>query len=168
MTRHEETFDQQIESKTKADPRLSPSDEHSRRPQDAQPAPSERTLAAHPGLIGQPIPLPATKNSLKFTEAFRAVYRRGRWVKGVFLSVGTLPNTLNRTRIGLRTRRGLKGAATRNRLKRQIRAIVYTCEFPLRTGLDIVIVIHPTTLPARTDRLEKELLHLCKRAGALS
>ena len=96
------------------------------------------------------------------------MYRRGRWAHGSLLSVGALPNDEGKTRVGLRTRRGLKGAATRNRLKRQLRAIVYNPDLALRSGLDVVIVIHPPKLPARADRLEAELRILCKRTGVLS
>lgn len=70
--------------------------------------------------------------------------------------------------MGLRTRRGLKGAAERNRLKRQLRTILYARPLALRGGLDVVIVIHPTTLPAKTSHLEEELRALCKRIGTLS
>ncbi len=70
--------------------------------------------------------------------------------------------------MGLRTRRGLTGAVERNRLKRQLRTILYARPLPLRSGLDVVIVIHPATLPAKTPRLEEELRTLCTRIGALS
>ena len=163
----EEAFNQQIKPQTEARTRIPPTDEFSRRTQNARPASTERTLAAHSGLISR-APLPTTKSSLKSTEAFRTVYRRGRWARGPSLSLGMWPTTQRRTRIGLRTRRGLKGAATRNRLKRQLRTIVYARDFSLRIGLDIVIVIHPPMLPAQTASLKKELLNLCKHTGALS
>jgi ribonuclease P protein component len=81
--------------------------------------------------------------------------------------VGILPSQRAGTRVGLRTKRGLKGAVVRNRLKRQLRAIVYQGAFPLRLGLDVVIVIHPARLPISTSDLRTELLRLCQRAGAL-
>ena len=84
------------------------------------------------------------------------------------MSVGCLPNDQGLIRVGLRTRRGLKGASVRNRLKRQIRTIVYADRFPLRSGRDIVIVNHPKQVPANTGYLKRELTHLCKRAGVLS
>ena len=119
-----------------------------------RPPQTERTLAAHP--------------SLKRTDAFLAVYRRGRWARGPSLSVGALPTDEHGARVGLRTRRGLKGAATRNRLKRQLRAILSADRFRFRNGLDLVVVIHPTRVPARTSSLERELITLCTRLGAFS
>ena len=111
-----------------------------------------------------PVLIPAR---LKRTEAFRAVYRRGRWAKGRQLSVGVLPNQAETTRVGLRTRRGLKGAVVRNRLKRQLRAILFTGKISLRVGLDVVVVIHPQQPIVPATSLEQELLTLCKRSGSL-
>ena len=96
------------------------------------------------------------------------MYRRGRWARGSSLSIGILPYQGAETRIGLRTRRGLKSAVVRNRLKRQLRAIIHEGKPPLRQGLDIVIVIHPTRIPIPTDSLRTELTGLCKRAGAIA
>ncbi|MDP3703484.1 MAG: ribonuclease P protein component [Candidatus Omnitrophota bacterium] len=106
--------------------------------------------------------------SLKRTSAFLTMYRAGRWVHGPALSIGVLKNAEGTTRIGLRTRRGLKGAVERNRLKRQLRAIVHQRDINLRVGLDVVIVAHPSALPANTNRLRTELLSLCKRLNILS
>ncbi len=65
------------------------------------------------------------------------------------------------TRIGLRTKRGLKGAVLRNRLKRQVRAILNGTK--LRTGRDIVVVVHPPTFPVSSGTLRQELGQLCQR-----
>ena len=89
-------------------------------------------------------------------------------MRGASLSLGVLANSDERTRVGLRTRRGLKGAVERNRLKRQLRALLASSELSLRQGVDVVIVIHPPSLPARTRQLAAELETLCKRAGILS
>ena len=84
------------------------------------------------------------------------------------LSLGATPNDDTLTRVGLRTRRGMKGAVTRNRLKRQLRAIIYTNQLPLRAGFDLVVVIHPPRLPVSSVALEQELLRLCRRSGILA
>lgn len=96
------------------------------------------------------------------------MYRRGRWAKGVQLSVGVLPNHDGITRVGLRTRRGMKGAVVRNRLKRQIRDLIFNQRFPLRTGLDVVIVIHPKQFPQPSSTFKQELNVLCTRNGSLA
>ena len=68
----------------------------------------------------------------------------------------------------MRTRRGLKGAVVRNRLKRQLRAVIQRRGDGFRPGFDLVVVLHPKTIPAATAALETELVALCKRLGILS
>jgi len=88
-------------------------------------------------------------------------------VRGRHLSLGTRPTRAPVTRVGLRTKRGLKGAVVRNRLKRQMRALVFGRSLPLKRGVDMVIVIHPTRTPIGTPELERELRTLLLRAGAI-
>ena len=82
--------------------------------------------------------------------------------------MGVTANTSQKTQVGLRTRRGLKGAVVRNRLKRQLRAIVRAQGQHLRRGIDLVVVLHPPAPTATTASLEQEFLALCKRLGAVS
>lgn len=70
-------------------------------------------------------------------------------------------------RVGLRTKKGLKGAVVRNRLKRQLRAVLASGRIPLHPGHDVVIVLHPPRVPVTTQRLEKELKELCQRTRVL-
>lgn len=84
------------------------------------------------------------------------------------VSVGALPNGEGATRVGIRTRRGFKGAVVRNRLKRQIRAVVFGKRLSFLHGIDILIVVHPPTRPASAALLESELRQLCHRLGLLS
>lgn len=78
-----------------------------------------------------------------------------------------LPTQQPQTRVGLRTRRGVKPAVVRNRLKRQLRAILAGPEIRLRDGFDLVIVLHPPKLPISTQQLREELGSLCKKAGII-
>ena len=87
-------------------------------------------------------------------------------MRGAILSVGVAANQQQKSRIGFRTRRGLKGAVVRNRLKRQLRAIVHSGVLPLKGGLDLVIIIHPPVPGPTTESLKKELVSLCRKAGA--
>ena len=96
------------------------------------------------------------------------MYRRGRWARGRLLSVGTTPNETAKTQIGLRTRRGLKGAVVRNRLKRQLRAVICKHAASIHPGFDMVVVLHPPSPPVPTESLKQEFLTLCRRLGAAS
>lgn len=95
------------------------------------------------------------------------MYRRGRWARGTLLSVGIVESGQPRVRVGLRTKRGFKGAVERNRLKRQLRAILMSAQTLFRPGLDVVVVIHQPRLPVRASHLKSELYTLCKRLGRL-
>lgn len=162
---HEKAPDEQVEPEAEKHPRIPPAHEHARWQTDVEPSSAKRALAAHSGLRH---PRSPQLVPLKRTEAFQAVYRRGRWAKGVQLSVGVLPNHDGITRVGLRTRRGMKGAVVRNRLKRQIRDLIFNQRFPLRTGLDVVIVIHPKQFPQPSSTFKQELNVLCTRNGSLA
>lgn len=112
--------------------------------------------------------VPRLPARLKRTQTFQAVYRRGRWAHRPLLSVGALPRDTGPTRIGIRTRRGLKGAPQRNRLKRQIRGLLSARHLTLRGQLDVVIVIHPGRLPVASAALLQDLLSAARRLGALA
>ena len=105
---------------------------------------------------------------LKLTKGFNAVYRYGKWARGGSLSVGFLLNNQKPLRVGLRLRRGVKGSTVRNRLKRQLRAHLQELSKQLRTGIDLVIVIHPKRIPIESARLKEELYNLCNRSGLIS
>ena len=84
------------------------------------------------------------------------------------LSLGVLPTGAARCRIGLRTRRGLKGAVVRNRLKRQLRGLLAPPRgLILKAGVDVVIVAHPDAPAVGTDALRQELAMLCRKAKVL-
>lgn len=122
---------------------------------------------------------------LKRDAAVQLIYHRGRWARGRWVSIGALhraggPASGKRAdtaaagrfrgagsslRIGLRTKKGLKGAVNRNRLKRQLRSIVFGTSLKFRPGFDVIIVAHPIRLPAKTNVMEEEVKILCKQLG---
>lgn len=165
MPRDEKASDEPLKPQAKTDARIPPTHGHARRTENVEPSSAKRPLATHPGLARRIIAVTPRPAPLKQTEAFGAVYRLGRWARGAALSVGALPTHGVSTRVGLRTRRGLTGAVERNRLKRQLRAIIYAHAFPFRSGFDVVVVIHPQGARARSEALKRELITLCKKAG---
>jgi ribonuclease P protein component len=112
---------------------------------------------------------PSSTDRLKSTKSFAEVYRRGRWVHGPLLSLGIGPNTVGEPRVGLRTKRGLKGAVVRNRLKRQLRVVVRRAQPRLLArGMDIVIVVHPKQMPVTLEDLTVEFDRLSRRARIIA
>lgn len=71
-------------------------------------------------------------------------------------------------RVGFRTKKGLKGAVERNRLKRQMRAIMFGALPKLRAGIDLMVVAHPRTIPVTTDAIKHELNALCRSLGVFA
>ena len=162
---HEEEPTTKITDKAGTGPRLSFSHELARRTADPEPTATNRTLATHPLL--DDLQRSATRTRLKLTQVFRCIYRRGRWAHSPVISVGILPNQLGYTRIGLRTERGMKGAVERNRLKRQVRTVVFDEGLPVRCGVDLVFVIRQRAKEAGQAVLSREISATCRKAGAL-
>ena len=94
--------------------------------------------------------------------------QQGRWAHSPSLSIGASPNQRALVQIGFRTKRGMKPAVVRNRLKRQLRAICHSYRDRLTPGQDLVVVVHPKALPVRSKELEREFIELCKRLRLLS
>ena len=73
------------------------------------------------------------------------------------LSVWALPNHLTTTRLGLRVQRGLKGSVVRNRAKRLVREAFRAHKDELKSGEDLLVVIHQIA-NVSFKRFETELI----------
>ena len=160
---------QSVEPQGRKDARVPKAYEHAQRPQNVDPSSTKRSPAAYSGLVVPFLsgPNQPKKSPLRSSRIFASIYRKGQWIRGGDISVGVLINGTEAARIGIRTRRGLKGAIHRNRLRRQVRAIVYANGFCLRGGIDLIIVIHPATSPLSSSSLKEQLQLLCRRASVL-
>lgn len=147
---YEKTSSAGFQPKTRAHPRVSQAHEKPWRAKNPGSSSKKRALADHPVV------------TLRADKAFQDVYRRGRWARGALLSLGAMASGAQ-IRIGVRTKRGLKGAVVRNRLKRQLRAIISASDFSAFQGADLVVVVHPSHGSASTEDLKQELLQLCGR-----
>lgn len=105
--------------------------------------------------------------SLKSTRGFLALYRQGKWHHGSLLSLGWMPSLDGATRIGIRTKKGLKTAVIRNRLKRQLRAAIKSLQLIPREPVSILLVLHPRQTKLKTESLTKELCQLFQSARLL-
>ena len=105
--------------------------------------------------------------SLKSTRGFIALYKQGKWVHGPSLSLGWLLKAEGQAHIGIRTRKGLKGAVIRNRLKRQMRAVIKEANLVPRQSVDVVLVLHPHAGHIATQDLKKEACQLFQTARLL-
>jgi|YNPNPStandDraft_1061719.scaffolds.fasta_scaffold227137_1 ribonuclease P protein component len=105
---------------------------------------------------------------LRHSLDFQKVRQQGnRWRNGA-LTVNLLPNSLEHNRFGVVVSRRVGKAVSRNRIKRQLRAVLQYWIPKLRTGYDIIVVAHPVSFTASSHELEKTLERLFKAAGLLS
>ncbi len=88
-------------------------------------------------------------------------------MRGQWLSLGALPNELTNNRVGIRVRRGVKRAVTRNRIKRVFKSVYQTNKSRLKSGFDLVVVLSNAGSPARQE-LQTDFLKVCQRLKLLS
>ena len=75
--------------------------------------------------------------ALSGRTAFRAVYRRGKRIRGDLLSVVYVRNTLGRMRLGFSVSRKLGGSVRRNLFKRRVK--MFLRERMHAMGIDMVV-----------------------------
>jgi ribonuclease P protein component len=73
-------------------------------------------------------------------------------------------NDLDRTRYGISTARRIGSAVVRNRLRRQLRALLRRCDPDVSGGWDVLIVVRGAAAGVRQPELEAALTQLL--AGA--
>ena len=167
MAHHEEASNQFFKPQAKKDARFPGPHEHARRTPDAQTTSAKGPLGAYSAIKSEafsPGRRDPARKPLKRNEVFRDVYRRGIWVRAASFSLGVIRTERTDTRIGIRFRRGIKGAVVRNRLKRQLRAVLFSKEARLKPGWDVVVLVHPKTMPIPAREIVSDLLELCRHA----
>ncbi len=104
---------------------------------------------------------------IKDPAAFRRAFERRRWESDAILTLHGVENGLDHARLGISvSRKKVKTAAARNRLKRLIREAFRLSKAELPAGLDLVVVPrHPAprfadvrrSLPLLARHLERRL-----------
>jgi ribonuclease P protein component len=78
---------------------------------------------------------------IKEPETFRRAFERRRWESDAFLTVYGLENGLDHPRLGISvSRKKVKTATARNRLKRLIREAFRLSKPELPAGLDLIVI----------------------------
>lgn len=108
-------------------------------------------------------------NRLKHRNEFRAVYKKGQRYSGKYLILRTFrvassvkgEATLPPTQIGISiSQKVSKKAVVRNRIKRQIRAIMRTLLSQLPAGWKIVVIVKPQAQECNYKDFLRELRQL--------
>ena len=101
----------------------------------------------------------AKENRINLNKEFDRVFKTGQSFYAKVIGVKTVPTDLKYTRFGILV--GLKvskKAVIRNKVRRQIRAII-SQELPnLKPGKDVVIIVLPLILEKNFEEIEKTLI----------
>jgi ribonuclease P protein component len=106
------------------------------------------------------------RHRLRARREFQLVYDRGSKVHGRFMTVFTLPNSLEVSRLGISATRKLGGAVERNRAKRVMREVFRT--HTRDAGFDVVVIPRRDLFTAEFTAVEHEYESLFRRSAGRS
>jgi ribonuclease P protein component len=106
-----------------------------------------------------------SRNRLRRSEDFGLVRKTGRAFHHAWMTLSTAANGLPETRCGFITSKQLGNAVTRNRVRRQMRAIMRGVLAELKPGYDIVLIARPPVV-GQPFAAQTAVVHtLIQRAG---
>ncbi len=98
--------------------------------------------------------------SLKKTEEFDRVYKKGKSYANRLLVMYVLPNGSEENRLGISVSKKVGNSVKRHHLARLIRENMRLSEEILRNGFDIVVVARVEARNADYHQIESALMHL--------
>ncbi len=108
----------------------------------------------------------AKENRLSKKKEFDNVFQFGRSNYSEILGIKVVKNKLNKNRFGVIVSNKIsKKAVLRNRLKRQIKAILKEEDKKLKTGFDYVIISLPVILEANFNQIKKTIIWQFNKMG---
>ncbi|MGB1288285.1 MAG: ribonuclease P protein component [Aggregatilineales bacterium] len=104
---------------------------------------------------------------LKHRDDFRRLRREGRVYRHACLMLSVAPNHLMHNRYGMITGKRVGHAVTRNRIRRQLRAVTRLLHPRLHQGHDIVIIAHPAIVEQPFAQIQRIVRQHCEQANLL-
>ncbi len=104
---------------------------------------------------------------LKENHLFRRIYAKGKSAASSTLAVYVRPNHRGYNRLGLTVGTKVGKAVVRNRVRRRIREAYRIHEDLFPVGWDVVVVARTRSAFVRYAQLERELLRLMDKLGAV-
>lgn len=103
-------------------------------------------------------------NRIRLDKEFDRVFKAGQSFYGQDLGFKLIKNELGLSRFGILINTKVsKKAVVRNRIRRQIKAILYHNLPQILTGYDLVIIVFPQIIDKKFEDIEKVLLIGLKR-----
>ncbi len=104
------------------------------------------------------------QNRLKKRKDFDLVFKNKVFLRSSFFVLGARKNNLESNRFGvIISKKTVKKAVLRNKIKRKIRAIVYQNEFTISPTYDIAIILNKKIINKSFNKIEKELIIAFKK-----
>ena len=98
-------------------------------------------------------------------ELFRRVYDKGRKFQARYFIAFVLPNSDERTRLGITATRKIGKSVERNRARRLVREVFRKNRWLVPRGVDIVINVKRPLVEARLSDLEGDFIAFLERVG---
>lgn len=101
--------------------------------------------------------------TVKANDLFSMIIEKGVYFKNKYCIIYYLKNDLEIARFGISVGKKIGNAVTRNKLKRQTRAIIDTQKNNYQKGKDYIIMIRKSCLDLSYQEIEKALEDVCKK-----
>lgn len=107
----------------------------------------------------------AKEYRLRLEKDIKTLFTKGKSVFGPLIGMKFRPNRLSVSRFAVVVGTKVsKKAVVRNRLRRQLRAIIYKHLFALADGFDVMLMVKKEAIGKKSSELEAELLALFKKS----
>ncbi len=147
------------EAKTKAEPRVSPPDEHQGRAERPLETPAQRAQAVDARV--------KRRFRLSDDRDFRRVRREGQTWTGPLLVLRVADNGRDHSRFGFSVSKKVGKAAARNRAKRLMRESIRHRVSDISRGADVVLTARPGIQDSDLGEVDKAVAQLLVQAGLL-
>ena len=108
------------------------------------------------------------KNRLTKRKEFAYIYRNGKKINSLDLTLVYVPSKKEESRIGFSVSNKVGNAVTRNHIKRQLREIVRKHLNNLRIHQNFVLIAHPSIVECDFSKIGAEVSELLKKGKMLN
>lgn len=105
------------------------------------------------------------ENRISRSAQYSSIYKYGKKTPGRYMIAFVIPNQLENNRFGIVTSKKLGKAVARNKVKRQLRAIVHKGWDKLKPGYDVVIVARKNLPGTSFVLVERDFFIVMRKAG---